>query len=560
MKRSWTKIWSAGLVVAAAALTALAPAATAETLVETQTTDVTVPIVGKATPYPSKLEVEGGDGRIADINVQLSLSATFGEDLDIALVSPSGNAEVLMSDVCGGSIGGITLTLDSQSGSSLPNIGPCGSGTFKPTNNGGGDTWEGGPSVESASLTSFNNEDPNGNWELFVVDDLEPGGGSSTITSWSVTITTETAEIVIPGTGGSGKGNPYPSTKAFDTPPGKVISDLNLNFSNYSHMWPEDVDALLTGPRRGATVLAMSDTCGDENDAIHNFQWVFDDEAIPSMGTTEESCFPIDIKPSNIGGDDTFPAPAPGGPYGSAMSAFDGLEGGQFQLFINDDAGPDTGFLTSWGLTVATRDAANTGFVPSSTRIEEGGKAILEVKRSGPADLGPATVNVSIAGGGGDLAVSPSVLEFARGEGAKKVEVAADNDKIGEPTERFTVILSAPQDDARLTAASSTEVVIGPDNEFKFGKLKRNAKKGTAKLFLSLPGPGKITTKSKGVKRINKTFKKGGKAVVLLKPKGKALNQLLDEGSAKVALKITFTPVDGSALTSTRKAKLILND
>jgi len=560
------KTWLLSMLVAIGALAAFAPAVGAETFTTTETEDIAIPASGKAEPYASTLFVQTGDGDITDVNVTLTgLSQTFPNDLDIALVSPSGNAEILMSDVCGegSALAGASFTFDQQVGGELSVAGPCSSGTFKPTNNAAGDTWpEGGPTVSTNQLNNFNGEVPNGVWELFVFDDFSLGGGSGTISSWSLTITTETAEVIIPGTGTIGTAKPYPSTKTFNTPAGKVISDVNFSTTSFSHTFPDDVDMLLAGPRRGAKAMLLSDACGSFD--VGHFLWTIDDEA-PAKFTDNGTCFPILNKPSDYETGDKFPAPAPAGPYGSLLSAFDGLEGGAWQLFIQDDAAADSGYMENWTLNVATRDAADTGFAASSTRVEEGGKAVLNVTRSGPAasSLGPATINVSTGGAasaGSDYTAPAGTLEFARGQTSKAIEIPIANDKVGEPTERFNVVLSSPRDDARLTGTTSTEVVIGPDNEIKFGKLKRNTKKGTAKLFVTLPGPGKVTTRSKGIKRINKQFGKGGQVALLLKPKGKALTKLNDEGSVKVSLKVTFTPVDGSALTATKKAKLILND
>jgi subtilisin-like proprotein convertase family protein len=563
------KTWLASVVGALAALAVFASAASAETFTTTQETDIAIPASGKASPYPSKINVQGGDGTITDINVNLSLSQTFPNDLDIALVSPSGNAEILMSDACGesGALSNVTFTFDDQAGSSLSEAGPCSSGTFKPTNFGAGDTWESpGPVVSTAQLNNFNGEGPNGNWELFIVDDLSVGGGSGTITSWSVTITTKTAEVIIPATGTSGKAKPYPSEKTFNTPPGKVISDLNLTTNGFFHTFPDDVDMLLVGPRRGANVLAMSDACGSTD--IRNFIWIFDDEAAQSMTDNPPdgsfgNCIFISVKPSNFEtAIDTFPAPAPVGPYGSAMSAFDGLEGGTFKLFVNDDASQDTGFINTWTLGLTTRDAADTGFSVGSVRVEEGGKAVLTVTRTGQTNLGPATINVSTGGAasaGSDYTAPPATLEFARGQATRTIEIPIVDDKVGEATERFNVVLSSPRDDARLNGITSAEVVIGPDNEFKFGKLKRNAKKGTAKLFVNVPGPGRLSVAGEQVKKVSKAVG-GGNVGIPIKPKGNAVGVLEDAGSAKLRAKVTFTPTDGSAFSKTKKLKLILND
>jgi subtilisin-like proprotein convertase family protein len=558
------KAWLLSMLVATFALAAFAPIAGAETFTTTETEDIAIPASGKGEPYPSTLFVQSGDGDITDVNVTLTgLSQTFPNDLDIALVSPSGDAEILMSDACGegGALAGVSFTFDQQVGGELSSTGPCSSGTFKPTNIGAGDTWpEGGPTVTTNQLNNFNGEVPNGSWQLFVFDDLALGGGSGLIQSWSLTITTETAEVIIPGTGTAGTAKPYPSTKTFNTAAGQVISDVNFATTSFSHTWPDDVDMLLAGPRRGATAMLLSDACGSAD--VSHFLWTIDDEA-PAKFADNGTCFPILNKPSDYETGDKFPAPAPAGPYSSLLSAFDGLEGGAWQLFIQDDAGADTGYMENWTLTIATRDAADTGFSAASTRVEEGGKAVLEVKRTGQASLGPATINVSTGGAasaGADYTAPAGTLEFARGESSKTIEVPIADDNVGEATERLNVVLSSPRDDARLVGTTSTEVVIGPDNGFKFGKLKRNAKKGTAKLFVIVPGPGQLVLSGEQVKKVKKTVINAGKVGLPIKPKGNAVGVLKENGSAKLRAKVAFTPTDGAVFKATKKLKLVLND
>jgi subtilisin-like proprotein convertase family protein len=565
-------LWTS-LVVATVALGALAQAAAAETFTTTQNTDITIPTTPanvKGTPYPSKLDVQGGDGTIADVNVNLNISHTFPDDLDILLVSPSGDSEILLSDACGtADVSNLSITLDNSAGPLVSDAGPCGNGTFQPTNyEAPADVWP-APAPASpgtAQLGNFNGETPNGEWKLFVLDDADIDGG--TVNSWSLTVTTNPALIAIPGTGTAGKANPYPSLKTFNTPAGKVISDVDLEINRLAHTFPEDIDMLLAGPRRGANVLAMSDACGSEDIPgdpnginLPGFLWRFNDEAPVGLGSSHAQCEPSIVKPTNFGSGVTFPSPAPAPPFGSAMSVFDGLEGGDWRLFVNDAAGNDTGYITGWTLVMTTRDAADAGFAAASTRVEEGGNAVLEVKRTGQSNLGPATINVSTGGAasaGSDYTAPAGTLEFARGQASKTIEIPITNDKVGEATERFNVVLSSPRDDARLTGTTSTEVVIGPDNEIKFGKLKRNAKKGTAKLFVQVPGPGLLVLSGEQVKKVKKTVKKAGKVGLVVKPKGNAVGLLEEDGVAKVKAKVAFTPTDGSVFKKSKKVKLVL--
>jgi hypothetical protein len=160
--------------------------------------------------------------------------------------------------------------------------------------------------------------------------------------------------------------------------------------------------------------------------------------------------------------------------------------------------------MTSWTLSVTTRDAASTGFAAPALRAEEGGVAHLTVTRTGVATalLGPAALSISTSGvatPGADF-TAPATLRFARGEASKTIDVPIAADAVGEALESFKVTLSAPEDDVRVAGIAAAEVTIGPDNEFSFGKTKLNKKKGTAKLTVNLPGPGQLAVGSKKIK------------------------------------------------------------
>jgi hypothetical protein len=128
-----------------------------------------------AFPYPATIEVGGfKTGKITDVNLTLKAMShgNFGE-FDIMLVNDNTNT-VVMSDAATGDASDVTLTLDDEAAPSLPENGPLASGQFKPT-----DVVSledvffppaPGPSTEDA-LRVFDGLNPNGTWQLFVVDD-----------------------------------------------------------------------------------------------------------------------------------------------------------------------------------------------------------------------------------------------------------------------------------------------------------------------------------------------------------------------------------------------------
>jgi len=157
------------------------------------TNDISIPSSGAAAPYPSTLNVSGLNTNILKLTVTLNqLSHTQPDDLDILLVGPNGQKTLLMSD-CGGIniINNVNLTFDSAAATGLPDSGQIISGTFKPTDFQVGDVLPSpapaGPYV--TDLTVFNGTDPNGAWQLYVLDDF--GSFSGDIAGgWTLNITT----------------------------------------------------------------------------------------------------------------------------------------------------------------------------------------------------------------------------------------------------------------------------------------------------------------------------------------------------------------------------------
>lgn len=140
---------------------------------------------GKATPYPSNINVSGVDDLVTTVRVTLNtIQHTWSRDIDILLVGPNGEKFIIMSDV-GQSQGfdaPATITISDAGASLLPSSGPIPSGTYKPANYSDDfnpDTFaspapiapysQPGPApAGSATFSSvFNQANPNGVW-MFV--------------------------------------------------------------------------------------------------------------------------------------------------------------------------------------------------------------------------------------------------------------------------------------------------------------------------------------------------------------------------------------------------------
>ena len=131
---------------------------------------------GQGDPYPSTIQVSGfRKPKILDVNVTpRSLSHTLPHDIDVLLVAPNGKNALVMSDTggSGDALTDVTLKLDDEAKKSMDS-GTIVSGTYQPFDRIPGDTMPGTAPVPSgtSALSVFDGIDPNGTWQLYIVDD-----------------------------------------------------------------------------------------------------------------------------------------------------------------------------------------------------------------------------------------------------------------------------------------------------------------------------------------------------------------------------------------------------
>jgi Ca2+-binding RTX toxin-like protein len=165
----------------------------------------------------------------------------------------------------------------------------------------------------------------------------------------------------------TGPADPFPSTiDVSGLYPN--ITKVTVTFNSLSHTFPDDIDALLVGPGNQNLIL-MSDAGGSTD--VNNVSLTFDDAAaapLPDATPITSGTY----RPSNFGATpDTFPAPAPGPPYGSALSVFNGTNpNGTWRLYIFDDAGGDVGQLVGWTLHITA--APNPGRCANTFTLTNG--------------------------------------------------------------------------------------------------------------------------------------------------------------------------------------------
>jgi subtilisin-like proprotein convertase family protein len=352
-------------VLASLAVTASASAAT----LFTNSNQITIPSSGNASPYPSEIAVSGTTGPITDISVTLHrFGHSYPQEADILLVSPSGKGVVLMSDACG--IGGVedfTWTFSQSAPRPISAIsGDCADFTYQPANYGSGDFWPAPapPGPYSTNLHAFDGEPANGTWRLYVVDGW-PNRSGDIEGGWSLSIDTGPVDAAIPGNGTSGPASFYPATRTVSGQEG-LITDLNVAIDGIWHQNPDDLDLLLVGPQ-GQKVILMSDACGSFG--VNSFGWVWDDEAPAPMpdGDGTNVCGTPFHRPADYEPGDSWPTPAPPGPYSTSLSAFDRTNpNGEWRLYVNDDSSGNTGFFTNRFTLAITTDTTPPAVVSVS--------------------------------------------------------------------------------------------------------------------------------------------------------------------------------------------------
>ncbi len=154
---------------------------------------VTILDKSPAATYPSTINVSGMQGRVSRVSVSLiGLAHGYPKDLDILLVSPTGESVLLLSDAGGDSgVTNINLTFNESATNSISETNRLVSGLYIPTNYRLGDTFA-TPAPQgpySDTLAAFRGINPNGTWSLFIMDDdlLDSG---KLVGGWTLSITT----------------------------------------------------------------------------------------------------------------------------------------------------------------------------------------------------------------------------------------------------------------------------------------------------------------------------------------------------------------------------------
>ncbi|MFL6137942.1 MAG: beta strand repeat-containing protein, partial [Frankiaceae bacterium] len=186
---------------------------------------------------------------------------------------------------------------------------------------------------------------------------------SSTVVSGTTYCNNGGIQVNDPASNGViGTATPYPSHIVVSGTSGNLLK-LTATIKGITHTSPDDLDILLVSPT-GTTLKLMSDTGGLT--AISGVNLTLDDAAASSLPDSTAISAGT-FKPTDYVAGDTFPSPAPAGPYGSpapvgaaTLASFaGGSPNGTWSLYVADDGLGDPGSVSGWCLNLTLPPVAN---------------------------------------------------------------------------------------------------------------------------------------------------------------------------------------------------------
>jgi DNA-binding beta-propeller fold protein YncE/subtilisin-like proprotein convertase family protein len=200
---------------------------------------------GEADPYPATITASGLDPKVADVNVAVNgLSHTRPQDVDMLLRGPNNQEVLLMSDAGGDAVSGENFVFDDDTIGQMAQGGALVGDSYQPTNYDPGvdfvpnqycNPGPGGSSVQAGCLRkSFRGINPNGTWQLYILDD-NPGETGQITGGWALNITTD---VAAPDTsissGPSGTTNDPNPSFGFTASEGAVSFECRLDTQSFA--------------------------------------------------------------------------------------------------------------------------------------------------------------------------------------------------------------------------------------------------------------------------------------------------------------------------------------
>jgi uncharacterized repeat protein (TIGR01451 family) len=264
---------------------------------------------------------------------------------------------------------------------------------------------------------------------------------------------------------------PYPATIAVSGLSG-VLGKVTATLVNASHTFPADVDVLLAAPTNQTRTLLMA---GAGAPPLANATVTFDDLAADVLPDSTSQILSGSYRPASYLPSVTFPAPAPAGPYSTALSGFNGINpNGTWSLYVSDHTGGDVGSIAGgWALNLTMLSPVN--------KIADVG--ITAVSQPNPSVAGFYLTNLfTITNSGPDVAtfvaftnLLPAGVEFVSvtaSQGSAMVTdgmVVANLGSLNTGTVASVAVVLIPEASAAgvLTSAATvtaTETDLNPNN------------------------------------------------------------------------------------------------
>ncbi len=183
-----------------------------------------------------------------------------------------------------------------------------------------------------------------------------------------------------------------------------------------------------------------------------------------------------------------------------------------------------------------------THFYFAAGSFSGAGSGVLQVAHSGSAI--EQVTNFSATGG---LALHGGKLYVANGQEGTISRMNPDGTD-AEPT----IVTHAGQ-----PAGIAVDALATPPGELAVGKLKRDKRKGTAKLTVTVNGPGTVALEGAGMKAATAQATTAGEVTLPVKAKGSKRKALKRKGKVKLTAEIGFVPTAGTPDGETAKLKLV---
>ncbi len=347
---------------------------------------LSIPSIGASTPYPSSIYVFGLGGNISNMTVRLNgFSHTYGNDVDMLLVGPGGQAIRLMENTGTGPTVNANLAFSDSAAAILPVTGALSSGTYKPTAYSPSTTY---PSPAPAgpygtTLSTFNGLSGlsvTGNWLLYVLDD-GAGDSGSLAGGWSLSITTVGNGLQSPTISDIGNRSTTVNTPTAAIPftvgdPDTPLGNLTLSGGSSNTLLVPTNNIAFGGSGSNRTVTVT-----------------------PAAGQTGTSTITVTVSDGANSASDTFLLTV------SAVNTPPTITGVANQSINEDTPTAALSFTvgdaeTAAGSLTLSGDSSNTGVAPTNNIVFGGSGANRTVTVSPAANQsGTATITLSVSDG-----------------------------------------------------------------------------------------------------------------------------------------------------------------